>query len=158
VAPGHFLQVLIFGYWCADLSICAAYAPVRVQIEQFCKFLSASGISPCRVRNESLRESIRRHEHFLALKLGLRQGDRVLDVGCGIGGPLREIAIFRWARLLGKKLECASLSRPKPCAVQVLSIYSIVSSLNPFELPFSPSGCAIKEALVGGCLLCKCCP
>ncbi|CAL5356469.1 unnamed protein product [Camellia sinensis] len=44
---------------------------------------------------ESLRESIKRHEHFLALQLGLKQGQKVLDVGCSIGGPLREISRFR---------------------------------------------------------------
>ena len=48
-----------------------------------------------RWNEESLRESIKRHAHFLALKLGLKPGHKVLDVGCGIGGPLREIARFR---------------------------------------------------------------
>ncbi|CAL5434939.1 unnamed protein product [Camellia sinensis] len=48
-----------------------------------------------RWKQESLRESIKRHEHFLALQLGLKQGQKVLDVGCGIGGPLREISRFR---------------------------------------------------------------
>lgn len=48
-----------------------------------------------RWKGESLRESIKRHEHFLALQLGLKPGHKVLDVGCGIGGPLREIARFR---------------------------------------------------------------
>ncbi|XP_021280016.1 cycloartenol-C-24-methyltransferase 1-like [Herrania umbratica] len=47
-----------------------------------------------RWNGESLRESIKRHEHFLALQLGLKPGHKVLDVGCGIGGPLREIARF----------------------------------------------------------------
>ncbi|KAK6162996.1 hypothetical protein DH2020_002837 [Rehmannia glutinosa] len=45
-----------------------------------------------RWKGESLQESIKRHEHFLALQLGLKPGQKVLDVGCGIGGPLREIA------------------------------------------------------------------
>nr|CAB3447942.1 unnamed protein product [Digitaria exilis] len=49
-----------------------------------------------RWNGESLRESIKRHEHFLALQLGLKPGMKVLDVGCGIGGPLREIARFRF--------------------------------------------------------------
>ncbi|KAF0910925.1 hypothetical protein E2562_005322 [Oryza meyeriana var. granulata] len=43
---------------------------------------------------ETLRESLKRHQHFLALQLGLKKGMKVLDVGCGIGGPLREIARF----------------------------------------------------------------
>ncbi|KAJ0982307.1 hypothetical protein J5N97_010562 [Dioscorea zingiberensis] len=47
-----------------------------------------------RWNGESLRESIKRHEHYLALQLGLKPGMKVLDVGCGIGGPLREIARF----------------------------------------------------------------
>ncbi|KAK8962640.1 Cycloartenol-C-24-methyltransferase [Platanthera guangdongensis] len=48
-----------------------------------------------RWKGESLKESIKRHEHFLALQLGLKRGMKVLDVGCGIGGPLREISRFR---------------------------------------------------------------
>lgn len=54
-----------------------------------------------RVKGESLRESIKRHEHFLALRLGIGPGSKVLDVGCGIGGPLREISIFSGASVTG---------------------------------------------------------
>ncbi|PQQ04956.1 Cycloartenol-C-24-methyltransferase -like protein [Prunus yedoensis var. nudiflora] len=54
-----------------------------------------------RWKGESLRESIKRHEHFLALQLGLKPGQKVLDVGCGIGGPLREIARFSSASITG---------------------------------------------------------
>ena len=32
----------------------------------------------CRWKGESLRESIKRHEHFLALQLGLKPGQKVL--------------------------------------------------------------------------------
>lgn len=31
----------------------------------------------CRWKGESLRESIKRHEHFLALQLGLKPGQKV---------------------------------------------------------------------------------
>lgn len=54
-----------------------------------------------RWKGESLRESIKRHEHFLALQLCLKRGQTVLDVGCGIGGPLREIARFSSAYVTG---------------------------------------------------------
>ncbi|KAI9498907.1 S-adenosyl-L-methionine-dependent methyltransferase [Zychaea mexicana] len=45
-------------------------------------------------KGDTFAENIKRHEAFLALKLGLKQGQRVLDVGCGVGGPLREIVKF----------------------------------------------------------------
>ncbi|CAN6222684.1 unnamed protein product [Urochloa humidicola] len=54
-----------------------------------------------RWNGESLRESIKRHEHFLALQLGLKPGMKVLDVGCGIGGPLREISRFSSTSVIG---------------------------------------------------------
>ncbi|KAF8403790.1 hypothetical protein HHK36_011896 [Tetracentron sinense] len=54
-----------------------------------------------RWKGESLQESIKRHEHFLALQLGLKQGQKVLDVGCGIGGPLREISRFSSTSITG---------------------------------------------------------
>ncbi|KAK8937184.1 Cycloartenol-C-24-methyltransferase 1 [Platanthera zijinensis] len=54
-----------------------------------------------RWKGESLKESIKRHEHFLALQLGLKRGMKVLDVGCGIGGPLREISRFSLVSVTG---------------------------------------------------------
>lgn len=54
-----------------------------------------------RLKGESLRESIKRHEHFLALQLGLKPGMKVLDVGCGVGGPLREISRFSLTSVTG---------------------------------------------------------
>jgi sterol 24-C-methyltransferase len=54
-----------------------------------------------RHRGESLAASIARHEFFVALRLGLRPGMRVLDVGCGVGGPMRAIARFSGATIVG---------------------------------------------------------
>ncbi|KZT62452.1 hypothetical protein CALCODRAFT_522352 [Calocera cornea HHB12733] len=42
-----------------------------------------------------------RHEHYLAAQMGLRPGMRVLDVGCGVGGPAREIARFCDIKIVG---------------------------------------------------------
>ena len=54
-----------------------------------------------RAHDESFAASITRHEHYIALKLGLRPGMAVVDLGCGIGGPSREIARFSGASILG---------------------------------------------------------
>ncbi|KAG2234255.1 sterol 24-C-methyltransferase [Thamnidium elegans] len=45
-------------------------------------------------KGDTFEENINRHEAYLALKLGLKKGMRVLDTGCGVGGPLREIVKF----------------------------------------------------------------
>jgi sterol 24-C-methyltransferase len=42
-----------------------------------------------------------RHEDFLALKLNLESSQVCLDVGCGVGGPMREIAKISGARVVG---------------------------------------------------------
>jgi sterol 24-C-methyltransferase len=54
-----------------------------------------------RFKGESLRASITRHERYLAQVLELRPGMKVLDVGCGVGGPMREIASFSGASIIG---------------------------------------------------------
>lgn len=54
-----------------------------------------------RFHNETFMESIKRAEYYLALRLGIKPGDRVLDVGCGVGGPMRNICIFSGAKIEG---------------------------------------------------------
>lgn len=50
---------------------------------------------------ERFMQAIARHEHYLAHVMGLRDGMKVLDVGCGVGGPAREIAKFSGANIVG---------------------------------------------------------
>jgi len=54
-----------------------------------------------RFEGESFRESIRRAEYFLAMKLQLTKGFKVLDLGCGVGGPARNISRFTGANVTG---------------------------------------------------------
>lgn len=54
-----------------------------------------------RGHNETFREAIVRHEHYLALQLGIKKDDVVLDLGCGIGGPMRNISQFTGATIRG---------------------------------------------------------
>jgi len=50
---------------------------------------------------ESLESSIERHELWLANRLGLTEGSKAIDIGCGVGGPLRNIATFSGAKIVG---------------------------------------------------------
>lgn len=50
---------------------------------------------------EAFYQAIARHEHYLAHQMQLRPGMRVLDVGCGVGGPAREIARFANVNIVG---------------------------------------------------------
>jgi sterol 24-C-methyltransferase len=52
-------------------------------------------------KGEPFRQAIARHEHYLAYKTGLKEGMKVLDVGCGVGGPAREIVKFTGANVVG---------------------------------------------------------
>lgn len=54
-----------------------------------------------RSRGESFEASLARAEHYLSLRLGLGAGMKVLDVGCGVGGPMRSIARFSGASIEG---------------------------------------------------------
>ena len=54
-----------------------------------------------RYAHEGFLESLKRHERFLARKLRLYPGMECLDVGCGIGGPMRHIDKHTGARVVG---------------------------------------------------------
>ena len=64
-----------------------------------------------RRNGEELEASILRHEHFLADQLGLKPAMHVLDVGCGIGGPMRNLARYSGARFTGVNINAHQLGR-----------------------------------------------
>jgi len=67
-----------------------------------------------RYPHENFAESIRRHEYYLASKLGLSDdasSTKVLDVGCGIGGPMRNICRFTGADVTGLTLNQYQVDR-----------------------------------------------
>lgn len=56
----------------------------------------------CRFSHEEdFLQAIARHEHYLAYRIGIKEGMSVLDAGCGLGGPAREIAKFTNAHITG---------------------------------------------------------
>ena len=64
-----------------------------------------------RRKNESFAESLRRYQRFVAESIGLKPGMRVLDVGCGIGGPMREIVKVSGAHVVGLNINAYQLAK-----------------------------------------------
>ena len=72
-----------------------------------------------RVPGESFKASLARHQHYLAHKLGLGTGMVVADLGCGVGGPLLEIARFTGARIVGVNSNAYQLEHARKYAEEV---------------------------------------
>jgi sterol 24-C-methyltransferase len=61
--------------------------------------------------HEKFAEATARHEYYLAGQLQVQQGEKVLDCGCGIGGPMRNIARFTRADITGVTLNDYQVQR-----------------------------------------------
>jgi len=64
-----------------------------------------------RAAGESFAASLARHEHYIAHRLRLGPGMRAVDLGCGVGGPLIEIARFSGAGIVGVNNNALQLER-----------------------------------------------
>jgi len=64
-------------------------------------------------KGEAFYQAIARHEHYLAKEIGIRPKMRVLDVGCGVGGPAREIARFTDAYVTGVTINEFQVTRAR---------------------------------------------
>jgi len=74
-----------------------------------------------RYKGESFRESILRHDYNIALACALKSDDHILDLGCGVGGPARNIC-----RFVGCRFTCVTINR---------SQVARASELTPVNLP-----------------------
>ena len=90
--------------------------------------------------DEPYKQAIARHEHYLALKLGLQRGMIALDTGCGVGGPAREIAAFSGAKVIGLNNNAYQVKRAVQfTADQGLShLVSFVKG-NFMSIPYEPA-------------------
>ena len=66
-----------------------------------------------RQRGESFTASLLRHQHFLADRLSLKPGMQVLDVGCGVGGPMGNLARYTGASFVGINNNAYQIDRAK---------------------------------------------
>ena len=62
---------------------------------------------------ESLEESQIRHQRLMIDKLELQEGMTVIDVGCGIGGPMRRVAREAGVRVTGVNINEIQLNKAK---------------------------------------------
>ncbi len=62
---------------------------------------------------ESLEESKVRHQRLMISKLELREGMNVIDVGCGIGGPMRRVVREAGVRVVGVNKSEIQLEKAK---------------------------------------------
>ena len=62
---------------------------------------------------ESLEESKIRHQRLMIAKLELREGMSVVDIGCGIGGPMRRVVREAGVRVVGVNSNEIQLDKAK---------------------------------------------
>ena len=62
---------------------------------------------------ESLEESKVRHQRLMISKLEMQQGMAVVDVGCGIGGPMRRVVREANVRVVGININTIQLEKAK---------------------------------------------
>lgn len=87
--------------------------------------------------DESWAEGAARHEHHLAYMTGFKKGDKVLDIGCGVGGPAREMAIFTGADITGITINQMQVERGTLYNAQAkLSDQVHLVRANMIDLPF----------------------
>ena len=66
-----------------------------------------------RRQGESFKASQLRHQHFLADKLSLKPGMQILDAGCGVGGPMGNLARYCGASFVGINNNAYQIERAK---------------------------------------------
>lgn len=84
------------------------YEEAWAQSFHFCRF--APG--------ESFLQSLARHEHYLAHRIGIDASMKVLDVGCGVGKPAREMAVFTGCEVVGLNNNSYQVERAAAHAVR----------------------------------------
>ncbi|KAG5488645.1 hypothetical protein JIQ42_00257 [Leishmania sp. Namibia] len=66
-----------------------------------------------RYAGETFYESIARHEYFLAARGGFKEGDQIVDIGCGVGGPARNIVRLTRCNVTGVNNNDYQISRAR---------------------------------------------
>ena len=79
-----------------------------------------------RRRGENFKESQIRHQQFLADKLSMKPGMQILDAGCGVGGPMANLARYCGASFVGVNNNAYQIERAKAHTRDVESLCRFV--------------------------------
>merc|ERR1712072_1465224 len=103
-----------------------------------------------RRKGESFFSSILRHETYLAGRLAVKKDAKILDCGCGVGGPARNIAGFTGAKVTGITINQFQVNRGNTLSQQQGMSDSVELVQGDFmKLPFPDNhfdGCYAIEA------------
>ncbi len=87
-----------------------------------------------RRRGESFKASLLRHQYFLADRLSLKPGMQVIDVGCGVGGPMGNLARRSGASFTGININAYQIERAKLHTRDVESLCRFINA-NYMQIP-----------------------
>jgi len=103
-------------------------------------------------KGDTLQQAIDRHEDWLAVETGLHPGLRVLDLGCGVGGPMRHLAKKTGAHITGVNLDATQVARAQSRAeAEGLSGLISVEQADFADLPFADQSFDVVLAIESTC-------
>lgn len=98
----------------------------------------------CRYQpGESIAAGLARHEHYMALVTEMKPGMKILDVGCGVGGPARSVASFTGSHVTGITINKAQVARAKLYSEEdgLSHCVDFIEGDWMVGVPFSPLSC-----------------
>lgn len=104
------------------------------------------------VPGEKLETSLAAHEHYLAYRLHPNPGDKILDVGCGVGGPMSNIARLTGNHITGININDYQVKKGRKYLSQAhLDQQCTLAVADFLHMPFMSGGFHCAYAIEATC-------